>query len=293
MASATSPASWRAEPGARDIWTLWFDQAGRTHNVLDERALDELETSLDQAARQASVRAVVIRSAKERGFCSGADLATIARAGAAELRAYLRRGLAVLEQLAACAVPTVAVLHGICHGAGLELALACRHRVALASAAPLKLGMPEVQYGLVPAWGAITALPRLIGPADALDLLLSGRSLGYLSARSLGIVDRLASEADSSELLDLLEARAPVRRSWPPEAWQAAWQRAQSEVEDQPGEHPEAQSEIVRIMAIDLAEGPQAAREAAIEAAAALAAREETREAIASVLRGEEELLTS
>ena len=149
----------------------------------------------------------MIRSAKPGGFCAGADLKTIlACTTAAEVEAFVVRGLAVLDHLSRLAVPTVAVVHGVCLGGGLELALACRRRVALASPAPLQVGTPEVQHGLIPGWGAITQLPRLIGPENALDLLISGRSIGYLQARSLGIVDRLAAEGDSREALELMES---------------------------------------------------------------------------------------
>jgi 3-hydroxyacyl-CoA dehydrogenase/enoyl-CoA hydratase/3-hydroxybutyryl-CoA epimerase len=277
--------SWRVEPGARGVWTFWFDQPGRSENLLDLRAFDELASNLAEAARQPSLRAVVIRSAKEKGFCAGADLAAVQGFSTTELRAYLRHGLRVLEKLATMSVPTIAALHGLCKGGGLELALVCRHRVALATAAPLQLGMPEVDIGLVPAWGAINALPRLIGPADALDLLLSGRSIGYLSARSLGIVDRLASEGGSTDLHDLLQDRARERRTWPPDTWRAALEHARGDIDDEPGEHPEAQAEILRIMTVDMTEGPEAAAEAALESFASLAKRDDTRASIAASLR--------
>ena len=204
MSSATSGSIWRWERGADGVWTLWFDQPGRSQNVLDPAALDELETRLVEAEGEHALQSLVIRNAKPKGFCAGADLGTILSCRtAADVETFVRRGLAVFDRLSGLAVPTVAVIHGVCLGGGLELALACRRRVALASAEPLQIGTPEVHHGLIPAWGAIDRLPRLMGPDDGLDLLISGRLIGYLLARSHGLVDRLAAEADLEESVEL------------------------------------------------------------------------------------------
>src|SRR5689334_20367268 len=192
MSSPVSGASWRVESDDRGIRTLWFDQTGRSFNLLDRPAIDELESHLADLEGNASLRGCIIRSGKPGGFCAGIDLHSVAGCEtAAEVEHLVRRGLTAINRLASLRMPTVAVMHGACLGGGLELALACRRRVALASAAPLQAGLPEVHLGLVPAWGGITRLPRLIDRGEALDLLLTGRSIGYLRARSLGLVDRL------------------------------------------------------------------------------------------------------
>ena len=119
----------------------------------------------------------------------------------------MRRGLAVLDHLSALAVPTLAVIHGACLGGGLELALACRRRVALASAAPIQVGMPEVHFGLIPAWGGISRIPRIVGPDDGLNLLITGRTIGYL----LGPVARHRRPARLRRRLDRIARLALVR----------------------------------------------------------------------------------
>ncbi len=144
------------------------------------------------------------------------------------------------------------MIHGVCQGGGLELALACRRRVALASSVPLQVGSPEVQYGLIPFWGAISRLPQLIGPDDGLDLLVSGRSIGYLLARSLGIVDRLAAEGDGVDTLAFLQSAQSSVRTWPRELWEAAWNRARAQVDSAPGEFPEAQLHVLNVVSIEL-----------------------------------------
>jgi enoyl-CoA hydratase/carnithine racemase len=283
MSSATSESSWRWERGLDAVWTLWFDRPGRSHNVLDPSTLDELEARLVDVEGDSSVKGLVIKSAKPGGFCSGADLKTIlACTTAAEVEAFVVRGLAVLDHLSRLAVPTVAVVHGVCLGGGLELALACRRRVALASPAPLQVGTPEVQHGLIPGWGAITELPRLIGPENALDLLISGRSIGYLQARSLGIVDRLAAEGDSREALELMESSPASERTWPKEVWEAAWNHARQRIDDQPADYPEAQFQILAIVAIDVAHGPETARTATTKALAELAVTEDVKASLTS-----------
>jgi len=283
MSSDTSETTWRWERGALGINTLWFDQPGRSHNVLNPAALDELEALLIEAESEREVRGLVIRSAKPAGFCAGADLKTILTCTTREsLAAYFKQGQAVFDRLAAQSVTTVAVLHGACLGGGLELALACRRRVALASAVPLQAGSPEVQLGLIPGWGAITRLPRLIGPNDAVELLLSGRSFGYLLARSLGFVDRLAALEGEQEIAELVAAGPSPERTWPREAWESACERGRVLIEEQPGDFPDAQLKILEMVAVDIAQGPEAATTATLLAISELAASEATRGALSS-----------
>ena len=175
------------------------------------------------------------------------------------------------------------MIHGACLGGGLELALACRRRVALASAAPIQVGVPEVHFGLIPAWGAITRLPQLIGPDDGFNLLLTGRTVGYLLARSLGFVNRLASEGDAIESLDVLGTEPAAARTFPKEVWEEAWNRAREMIDEQPGEFPEAQLQILTIISIDLAHGHEAARQATVEAMAEIAMSEDVRAALAEI----------
>ncbi len=283
MSSPAGGPSWRRDRDERGVWTLWFDQPGRSTNVLDRTAVEELESHLIAAESDPSIRALMIRSGKPGGFCAGADLKTIlACRSTAEVEELLLRALAVLDHLEAVPIPTIAVLHGICLGGGLELALSCRHRVAFASTAPLQVGLPEVHLGLVPAWGGLTRLPRLIGPEDGIDLLVTGRSIGYLRARSLGLVDRLAAEGNLPETLDFSGSEPRLGRTVDKEVWENALAKARARLDEQPGEHPEAQERVLALVATDLAEGPAAARQAAVTAFAELAMSDHVRESISS-----------
>jgi enoyl-CoA hydratase/carnithine racemase len=284
MSHAITEAIWRLDQGSEGISTLWFDQPGRSQNVLNSAAFDELDARLVEVENSSSIRGLVIRSAKPAGFCAGVDLRTILGLSTqSEVETFVRRGLAVMDRLSALRVPTLAVIHGACLGGGLELSLACRRRVALASAAPIQLGMPEVDFGLIPAWGGISRIPHIIGPDDGLNLLITGRSIGYLLARSHGMVDRLASEGDSIVSLDLLSAEPATQRTWPKEAWEDSWNRAREMVDELPGEHPEAQLQILTIISVELAHGREAAREATVQALAELIVSDDVRDTLTVV----------
>ena len=100
----------------------------------------------------------------------------------------MKRGWDAFERLASVTYPTLALIRGFCLGGGLELALACRYRVAVDEPGT-RLGLPEVMLGIVPGWGGIKRLPRLIGAPAALDLLLTGKTIDARKAKKLGIAD--------------------------------------------------------------------------------------------------------
>jgi 3-hydroxyacyl-CoA dehydrogenase/enoyl-CoA hydratase/3-hydroxybutyryl-CoA epimerase len=208
---------WRSEN--RDgIVTLTLDVAGQSANVLSQEVLDEFEQLL-AGIEAAPPRGVVIRSAKPSGFIAGADVREFTRIDSAERAAELaRRGQRVFRKLAALSCPTVAVIHGYCLGGGLELALACRHRVALSDSGT-RLGLPEVRLGINPGFAGTVRLPPLIGPLPALDMMLSGRTLSASSARRLGLVDEVVPERHLLNAARALAERPPAPKRAP---W---WQR--------------------------------------------------------------------
>src|SRR5690606_37671318 len=139
---------------------------------------------------------------------------------AAEGARLAMQGQIVLSRLEALPMPTVAVIDGFALGGGLELALACRYRVA-ALGYERTLGLPEVQLGIHPGFGGTVRLVRLLGAPRALDLMLSGRSLSPVEAQKAGLVDRVV-ERDELEraAIELIEQTPPPRQ---PEWWQRAF----------------------------------------------------------------------
>lgn len=281
MTDGLSGRSWRVDRSDDGLWTLWFDCPGRTYNVLDPPAFEDLDGCLADLEGEDSLRGLLVRSDKTSGFCAGADLRTIrACSSLAELRGYLDRGLAVLDRLTRLEVPTTAVIHGVCLGGGLELALACRFRVALASNIPLQLGCPEVRIGLLPAWGAISRLPRLLAPRDALNLLLHGNPIGFLHAKSQGLVDRLITSDEHERIGELMTHEAAPARPFTADTWHEELDFARAKAADQSADFPEARDAIVEVIRTDLARGLEPARRLAIDRCVELAFRPPTREAI-------------
>jgi 3-hydroxyacyl-CoA dehydrogenase/enoyl-CoA hydratase/3-hydroxybutyryl-CoA epimerase len=171
------------------VATLLLDVPGESVNTLSGEVGGELDALLSRLEGDAAVKAVVIASGKKDGFVAGAKIEMIrAVASAAAAEALSRKAQAGFDRLAAFPKPVVAAIHGACLGGGLELAMACHYRVA-ASDPKTSLGLPEVQLGLLPGAGGTQRLPRLIGIAAALDLILAGKSVKARKALKLGLVD--------------------------------------------------------------------------------------------------------
>src|SRR6186713_3303317 len=169
------------------IAVLTIDAPRRATNVLDEAFMAAFERALARLESDRELEGVILTSGK-RDFLVGADIERLAQIREAreafELAQALKAQLRRLEQLGR---PVVAALNGSALGGGLELALACHHRVLL-DAPHVKLGLPEVKLGLLPGGGGTQRLPRLIGTQAAAPLLLEGKELGATEARRLGVV---------------------------------------------------------------------------------------------------------
>jgi 3-hydroxyacyl-CoA dehydrogenase/enoyl-CoA hydratase/3-hydroxybutyryl-CoA epimerase len=188
MDASTALRDWRLERDAEDIAWLVFDQADASANTLSAAALEELRALLRELA-DAPPRGLVIRSGKASGFIAGANIEEFEQVRSVDdALAIVRRGWDIFDELAATPYPTLALIRGFCLGGGLELALACRYRVVVDDPAT-RLGQPEVMLGIVPAWGAIRRLPRVVGAPAALDLLLTGRTVDARRAKKLGLAD--------------------------------------------------------------------------------------------------------
>ncbi|MFN4258267.1 MAG: 3-hydroxyacyl-CoA dehydrogenase NAD-binding domain-containing protein [Gemmataceae bacterium] len=189
--------------------TLWFDVAGKSVNVLNRQVFTDLEAVLDQIHDNHSISLLILRSRKKSSFLAGADLHDfITIHDVQEAAAYSAFGQRLFTKLAESRVPSVAVIHGVCLGGGLELALACDYRLAL-DQPPVDLGLPELQLGLVPGWGGTQRLPRVIGLERAFQVILASKRLDARLARQWGLVDAVArNEQELPEVLRQLGAQA-------------------------------------------------------------------------------------
>ena len=182
---------WRMRTDEDGIVWLLFDKKGASANTLSEEVLIELDAVLEKLERDRP-RGLVIRSAKPGGFIAGADIAQFRGVtDTAQIEALLTRGHAVLDRLDRLPLPTIAVIHGYCLGGGLEVALACDHRLAIDDAS---FGFPEVQLGLHPGLGGTVRLTRLISPVQAMTMMLTGRTERARQAKRSGLVDAVTQE---------------------------------------------------------------------------------------------------
>lgn len=167
---------------------LGIDCADSTVNRLSSDVLAELAAVLDHLDRQPPA-GLIIHSLKPAGFVAGADIREFDDLHEpAAVRALISRGWDVFERLAGVRYPTLALVRGHCLGGGLELALACRLRLAV-DQPDTSFSLPEVMLGIVPAWGGMKRLPEVIGAPAALDMMLSGRAVDARKAQRLGLVD--------------------------------------------------------------------------------------------------------
>ncbi|MBB5220371.1 enoyl-CoA hydratase [Amaricoccus macauensis] len=188
---------------------VWLDRPAKI-NALDPGLCRGLVEAIDAVEADEAVGAMVVAGRGPRGFCAGADLATVSGLAGAAKRRFIEGAWRALDRVAAAPVPSVAALHGHVLGGGLELALACDLRFADPGA---RLGLPELALGSVPSFGAVQRLPALVGRARALELLLDGTPLNAEAARRAGLVTQVtAPGAAVEEALARAEALARLPR---------------------------------------------------------------------------------
>lgn len=157
-------------------------------NALSFAVIRDIDAAIDEASAW-DIRALIFTGAGEKAFCAGADIKELMGRGLMEERASTEFGQRVLAKLDTFKVPSVAAINGYAFGGGLELALACTFRVASTTA---KMALPEIKLGLIPGYGGTQRLPRLVGEARALDIILTGRIVGAEEALAIGLLHRLA-----------------------------------------------------------------------------------------------------
>jgi len=173
-------------------------------NALSPGVPEGITAAIDRGNADPGVRAMVLIGAG-RSFIAGADIRQFGKAPSRPANA--RRHYDVTDD---SPKPVVAAIHGYALGGGLETALACHYRVAVPSA---KVGLPEVQIGILPGAGGTQRLPRLIGPKAALDMIVSGRHLPAEEAHRLGIIDEVVPEAQLRDAAIAFARRVACRAS--------------------------------------------------------------------------------
>src|SRR5207245_8249550 len=206
MPTVATASMIRRDIGDDRVCVLTFDRPESGANIFDAATLNELNEHVDLIESGASLRGLIISSAKKSIFIAGADLkALLQHAQTGELRDFIARGQRIFNRIAALKIPTAAAIHGACAGGGYEITLECDYRIASDDPAT-RIGLPETTLGLVPAWGGCTRLPRLIGPERAAEVILKGKLYSAPEALKLSLVDEIVPR---DQLVDL--ARKKLR----------------------------------------------------------------------------------
>jgi len=172
-------------------------------NALSFAILKDIGEAIDAAANM-SVRAIIVTGAGEKAFCAGADIKELRGRDLVAQKRGAEFGQSVFAKLDGHPLPSIAAINGYAFGGGLELAMACTFRIASPSA---KMGLPEIKLGLIPGYGGTQRLPRLVGEARALDMIMTGRTVDAEEAERIGLLNRVIPG-------DIVEAAIAYARSF-------------------------------------------------------------------------------
>ncbi len=210
--------SWHLKVDSDKVAWLTFDKPESSANTLSRQAMMELDARLGELEKLRP-KALIVQSGKPGGFIAGADIKEFTSLATVQ-QAFdlIRSGQRVLDRLEALPCPSVAAINGFALGGGLELALACRYRVA-AEDPKVSLALPEVQLGIHPGFGGTVRLVQLLGPVIAMDLMLTGKSVRADKAAQMGLVDRLAKPDELAATAKALALNPPPQhragfKSW-------------------------------------------------------------------------------
>jgi enoyl-CoA hydratase/carnithine racemase len=176
-------------------------------NALNRQTVDELDTLIERIKEDPEVRVLIFGSGDN--FAAGGDIKEMINCNVEEARAFSFNK--TFQKIYRLSIPTIAAINGYALGGGLELALACDFRVAAPNA---KMGLPEINLGIMPGAGGTTRVPRLIGMAKAKELIFLGEIIDAFRAEQIGLVDKVTAQGDSMatamEWAKKLSAKAPV-----------------------------------------------------------------------------------
>ena len=174
-------------------------------NALNDQVLRDLSSVLDQVEDNDEILVAIVTGAG-RSFVAGADIGQMSGFSAVEAKKFGAYGNAVFQKLENLTKPTIAAVNGFALGGGCELSMACDIRVASEKA---KFGQPEVGLGITPGFGGTQRLPRIVGLSNAMELILTAKTISAAQAKELGLVSHVyAPEELMDKALDLANAIA-------------------------------------------------------------------------------------
>jgi enoyl-CoA hydratase len=172
-------------------------------NALSFGILKEIGQAIDEVAAW-PVRALIVTGAGDKAFCAGADIKELRNRSLVQQKRGAELGQGVFEKLTRLPVASIAAVNGFAFGGGLELALACTFRLGTHST---KMGLPEIKLGLIPGYGGTQRLPRVVGEARALEMIMTGRTVAAAEAERIGLLNRIVDS-------DVVEAAVAFAREF-------------------------------------------------------------------------------
>jgi enoyl-CoA hydratase len=180
-------------------------------NALNDSVITELNLAFGQLEREESTRAIILTGAGEKAFVAGADIGELARCNPLSGIKTSRKGQSLMFQIQWHPKPVIAAINGFALGGGCEIALACDIRIASDKA---KLGLPEVNLGILPGYGGTQRLPRLVGLGKGKELIFTGEMIDAQEALRIGLVNKVVPAADlmkeAKEMARKIASKGPV-----------------------------------------------------------------------------------
>lgn len=174
---------------------LTFNDIEEKVNKLSSKNLKEIESNIDKIAKDKKIKLLIILSGKENNFIAGADINEIKEIkNKKDALKKVEIGQKILSKIADLKIPTIAVINGSCLGGGLELALACKYRIASENPKTL-IGLPEVNLGIIPGFGGTQRLPKIISLEQSLSMILSGKAINAKKALKIGLIDKIINQS--------------------------------------------------------------------------------------------------
>ncbi len=223
-------------------------------NPFDWTGIEEMNAILDRVEKDDTIGGLILTAPGDKYFSVGADISLMQDIQGREYAEFLFAGMRMCERIQRLKKPTLAAINGWAVGAGGEVAMACDLRVASENA---RIGVPELKIGLIPGWGGVFRLTRLVGPAKAMELVLTATNLPAEEAERIGLVNRVVPPGElmaaAKDLMDRVLANAPIAI-----AFAKSIILSEREVPVGFGETYEALSSILTFLSHDGKEGMQA-----------------------------------
>ncbi len=179
-------------------------------NALSSSLLKELDGVLDNLEADENVRCVVITGSGTNAFCAGADVQEMSGMSPEDAAGQVKLGNDVFQKIHEFPHPVIAAVNNLCLGGGLELASACDLRFSSDRA---RFGTPETTLGLIPAWGGVLRLPRLLGEAKAKEIIYTGQMINAQEAQRIGLVNKVVPDGDEVRAAQDIAKRIAVKSS--------------------------------------------------------------------------------